>query len=333
VRAAALCAVALAAASPAGAIEVLVYTALDPDQLRAYARSCGRAHPDIDLRFVRDSNGPITARLLAERDRPRADVVLGVAASSMEIFKAEGLLVPYAPRGLEALDRRLVDPQSPPSWVGMNAFTAVICYNVAEGARRNLRPPMEWDDLTRPEYKGQVMMSDPSTSGTAFLSVTSWLQDRGEAAGWRFMDRLHANIARYTYSGSRSCILAAEGEVVAGISFDARGIDLKAGGAPIELVFPPREVGWDIEASAIVKGTSKLEAAKRVMDWAASREANEEYAKNYPIVAHRAVKPSHPEAPADLDRRLAGHDFAWSARNRAAIVAEWKKRYGAKSGE
>ena len=327
-----LCALALLPAA-AGAVDVLVYTALETDQLKEYAQSCRRAHPDIELRFVRDSNGAIAARLLEEKGRPRADLLLGLAATSLELFKAQGMLAPYAPRGFEDLDRRLSDAESPPSWVGMNAFAAVICYNSELGAKRHLPAPARWEDLTEAAYKGQVVMSDPTTSGTAFLSVTSWLQDRGEPGGWQFMDRLHANVDRYTYSGSRPCILAAEGKVVAGISFDARGIDLRAAGAPIELIFPPREVGWDIEASAIVKGSSKMEAARRVMDWVASREASEAYARNYPIVAHKAVKPRHPDAPADLHERLAGHDFSWSARHRAAILTEWKRRYGAKSGE
>jgi len=330
---AAMMALALVAHAAAGAADLVVYTALETDQLKQYSASCRRAHPDIFLKFVRDSNGGITARLLAEKAKPRADLVLGVAATSMEHFKAEGMLVPYVPRGFEQLDRRLSDAATPPSWVGMNAFTAVICYNRELGAKQNVPAPSRWEDLLRPAYKGQVAMSDPTTSGTAFLSVTSWLQVHGDTGGWRFMDQLNANIQRYTYSGSRPCILAAEGKVVAGISFDARGIDLKAGGAPIDLIFPPREVGWDIEAAGIVKGSPRLEAAKRVMDWVASREASEAYARNYPIVAHKAVKPRHPQVPADLDKRLAGHDFAWSARHRTAILTEWKKRYGAKSGE
>ena len=62
------------------------------------------ANPDIDLKFIRDSNGAITARLLAEKANPRADVLLGVAASSMEVFKGEGMLAPYKPRGFEQLE-------------------------------------------------------------------------------------------------------------------------------------------------------------------------------------------------------------------------------------
>src|SRR5215216_1592538 len=77
--------------------ELLVYTALETDQLKAYTESFQKTNPHIDLKFVRDSTGVITAKLLAEKANPQADAILGVAASSMEIFRAEGMLAPYAP--------------------------------------------------------------------------------------------------------------------------------------------------------------------------------------------------------------------------------------------
>ena len=75
--------------------ELLVYTALETDQLKAYTESFQKTNPNIDLKFVRDSTGVITAKLLAEKANPQADAILGVAASSMEIFKAEGMLAGY----------------------------------------------------------------------------------------------------------------------------------------------------------------------------------------------------------------------------------------------
>ncbi|MDQ3028411.1 MAG: extracellular solute-binding protein, partial [Pseudomonadota bacterium] len=72
--------------------ELLVYTALETDQLKAYTESFQKTNPNIDLKFVRDSTGVITAKVLAEKANPQADVIMGVAASSMEIFKAEGML-------------------------------------------------------------------------------------------------------------------------------------------------------------------------------------------------------------------------------------------------
>ena len=249
-----LAAIAVAACIPvaAGAVELVIYTALETDQLKSYDESHRRANPDIDLRFVRDSNGAITARLLAEKGSPRADVILGVAASSMEIFKAEAMLLPYKPRGFEQLERRFSDPADPPQWVGMDIWTNLICYNVGDGRASVTPKPTRWTDLARPEYKGKVSMPSAVSSGTAYMQVVSWLQGMGEEKAWAFMDQLHANIVQYTHSGSRPCFDAAEGKAVVGISFDSRGNELKQRGAPLELVFPADGLGWDIEASGIV---------------------------------------------------------------------------------
>jgi len=328
--------VAIAAAlAPAFAFaqktELLVYTALETDQLKAYTESFQKTNPNIDLKFVRDSTGVITAKVIAEKANPQADLIVGVAASSMEIFKAEGLLAPYAPVGFNALNRKLSDSANPPTWVGMDLFAAVVCYNTVEGQKKGIPKPETWADLTKPVYKGQITMPNPASSGTGFFDVTAWLQTMGEANGWKYMDQLHENIAQYTHSGSKPCRQAGAGEFVVGISFDFRGNDVKAKGAPVELVFPKEGLGWDLEASGIVKTTKKMDAAKKLMDWIATKEANQAYSKNFAIVAHPDVKPALPHIPADLEKRLIKNDFAYSAKNRDKILAEWQKRYAVKT--
>jgi iron(III) transport system substrate-binding protein len=311
--------------------ELLVYTALETDQLKAYTESFQKTNPNIDLKFVRDSTGVITAKVLAEKANPQADVILGVAASSMEIFKAEGMLAGYEPKGFKALNRKFSDASNPPQWVGMDVFAAVVCYNTVEGKKKNIPQPQTWADLAKPVYKGQVTMPNPASSGTGFFDVTAWLQTMGEANGWKYMDQLHENIAQYTHSGSKPCRQSGAGEFVGGISFDFRGNDVKAKGAPVELVFPSEGLGWDIEASGIVKTTKKMDAAKKLMDWTVTKEANQAYAKNFAIVAHPEVKPALPHIPANLEQRLIKNDFAYAAKNRDKILAEWNKRYAAKS--
>ena len=324
---------ALATATSAWAqkTELLVYTALETDQLKAYTESFQKTNPNIDLKFVRDSTGVITAKLLAEKANPQADVVLGVSASSLEIFKSDGMLAPYTPVGFDQLNPTYSDSSRPPSWVGMDVYSAVICYNTVEGQKKNIPAPKSWADLTKPVYKGQVVMPNPASSGTGFLDVSGWLQTMGEASAWKYMDGLHENIAQYTHSGSKPCRQSGAGEFVVGISFDFRGNDVKAKGAPVELVFPKEGLGWDLEAVAIVKNTKKMDAAKKLVDWVATKEANEAFAKNFAIVAHPAVKPALPHIPADLDKRLIKNDFAYAAKNRDAILAEWNKRYAGKT--
>ena len=331
--AAALAAATLAVSGAALAQKtpLTVYTALETDQLKAYQEGFNKAHPDIEITWVRDSTGVITAKLLAEKANPKADVVMGVAATSMGVFDAEGMLVPYAPQGLSRIAAQYRDAKNPPAWVGMDVWGATICFNTVEAQKRGIPKPETWKDLTKPVYKGQIVMPHPASSGTGYFDVTAWLQLYGEAEGWKFMDGLHENIAQYMHSGSRPCAAAANGEYVVGISFEYRANREKAQGKPIDLVFPKEGLGWDLEAIGIHKGTKQMAAAQKLMDWAASDAAMALYAKNFAIVAVPSLSQPLPNVPADYGSRLAKNDFAWAAKNRDKILAEWSKRYESKA--
>ncbi len=329
--AAAVAAIALAVPAAAQKTQLTVYTALETDQLKAYTEGFNKANPDIEIVWVRDSTGIITAKIMAERAAPKADVIWGLAATSMAVFELEGMLMPYAPAGLARVAPQYRDPKNPPTWVGMDVWGATICFNTAEAAKRNIPKPETWQDLIKPVYKGQIVMPHPASSGTGYLDVTSWLQMFGEANGWKFMDGLHENIAQYMHSGSRPCAAAAAGEFTVGISFEYRANREKARGAPIDLVFPKEGLGWDLEATAIMKTTTKQDAAKKLADWAISDAAMTLYASNYAIVAVTALSKPLPNVPADYVTKLAKNDFAWSAKNRDKILAEWSKRYEAKA--
>jgi iron(III) transport system substrate-binding protein len=308
-----------------------VYTALETDQIKAYQEAFNKANPDIELTFVRDSTGVITTKLLAEKANPKADVIWGLAATSMAIFDAEGMLVPYAPAGLAKIAAQYRDAKNPPTWVGMDVWGATICFNTAEAAKKNIPKPETWKDLTKPVYKGQIVMPHPASSGTGFLDVTAWLQVFGEQDGWKYMDALHENVAQYMHSGSRPCAAAANGEYVVGISFEYRANREKAQGKPIDLIFPKEGLGWDLEATGIHKGTKNMAAAQKLADWSASDAAMALYAKNFAIVAIPTLSQPLPNVPADYGNHLVKNDFMWAAKNRDRILAEWSKRYESKA--
>jgi len=257
--------------------------------------------------------------------------VMGVAASSLALLDTQGMLIPYAPLNLDAIMSQYRDKKNPPAWFGMDVWGATICFNTVEAKKRNLPKPESWKDLLKPVYKGQITMPHPASSGTGFLDVTAWLQLFGEAEGWKYMDALHENIAQYVHSGSKPCRQAGAGEFVMGISFEYRANATKASGAPVDLVFPKEGVGWDMEAAAMMKASKKQEAARKLMDWGVTREANELYAKGYAIVAMPGVAKPLPNVPANYEQMLVKNDFGWAAKNRERILAEWEKRYNAKA--
>ena len=311
--------------------ELLVYTALETDQIKAYEEAFYKAYPDVGIKWVRDSTGIITAKVLAEKANPQADLVVGTSASSMAVFANEGLLQGYAPKGLEKLSPQYVDPHKPPLWVGMDVYGAAICFNTVEAAKQGLPKPASWKDLTKPVYKGKIVMPNPASSGTGFLDVAGWLQMWGEADAWKFMDALHENIGLYTHSGSQPCKQAGAGEFPIGVSFEYRAMGTKKSGAPVDIIFPSEGLGWDLEASGIMKTTKKLDAARKLMDWLATPEAMALFSKNFAVVAIPGIAKPLDFVPADYEKRLIKNDFAWEATNRDKILAEWTKRYDSKS--
>ncbi len=308
-----------------------VYTALEDDQIAEYLPLFKKAYPNINVNIVRDSTGIVTAKLLAEKDNPQADVVWGLAASSLLVADQQGMLEPYAPKGLEAVIPEMKDDRTPPHWVGIDAWMSAFCANTVELDKKGLPIPRSWDDLTKPEYKGQIVMSNPASSGTGYLSVSAILQLKGEEKGWQYLDALHQNIAQYMHSGSKPCKAAGAGEYPIGVSFGYRAVKQKNDGEPIEPVFPKEGSGWDIEANALVKKDNIQPSAKEFLDWAISPEISAEYGKNFAITAVKTNTKVPEGFPANPTAQLIKNDFQWAAKNRDRILEEWTKRYDSKS--
>jgi len=317
--------------SSATAGDLTVYTSVEADSFKKYVSAFNELHPDINLKWIRDSAGIQTAKLLAEKENPQADFVWGLAATSLMLLKAEGMTHPYAPAGIENLDPKFVDQANPPHWIGMDAWIAALCVNTIELKKNNLPMPSSWADLKKPIYSGHIVMPNPNSSGTGFLDVTSWLQIFGEEGGWNYMDDLHQNVNWYTHSGSKPCRQAAAGEVTIGVSFMSRGAKLKNKGAPIEIILPSEGVGWDMETAMIMKGTKNLEEAKLLMDFVATQKASEMYNNAYAVVAYPGVAKAVKNMPTGFLNAMIDNDFEYAASNRVKILQKWQSRYDSKS--
>ena len=305
---------------------VVVYTALEPEQITEYMKAVNKTLPNLDVKMLRLSTGDISARFMAEKDNMQADVIWGVAATNMLIFKNAGLLEAYAPKGLERVQPLFRDKVSPPSWVGIDIFMSAFCFNTEVAKKANLPAPTSWADLTKPVYKGQVVMPNPASSGTGYLSVVSILQRMGEQKGWDYLDALHKNIAEYTKSGSKPCKDAAAGERAIGVSFEYVAAKQKKDGAPVEMVLPKEGAGYEMEANALTKKGKANAAAKQFLDWAISDESMALYSKYFAAVAVAGF-PVPEGLPKDISKVVHPNDFDWSAKNRDRILAEWTKRY------
>ncbi len=308
-----------------------VYTALENEQLAPFKQAAEAAVPGIEIAWVRDSTGVITARLIAERANPRADVIWGLSVFSLLQLEAMQMLDPYTPRGAEALRANMRSPRDPMTWTGMDAFVSAVCFNTIVAQQRGLPRPTSWADLLDARFRGQVAMPNPNSSGTGFLTIAGWMGTMGEARAWDYMTRLHDNVQVYTHSGSAPCNNAARGEYAVGLSFDMRSVALRNQGAPIDIIIPTDGVGFDLEATAILRGTRNAEAARRLADFAVSRPAMELYGRYYALLALPGVEPTVRGYPAEFAERLVSADFAAIAAERDRILQEWARRFDGKS--
>lgn len=315
----------------AQAQSLLVYTALEDDELPRYLALLKQSHPGIDVKIVRDSTGIVTAKLLAEKDNPQADVVWGTAATSLMLCDQAGMVEPYAPKGVDKVRAKMKDKNSVPHWVGIKAWMTGFCVNTIECRNMNLPIPSSFEDLLNPVYKHQLVMPNPASSGTGFLTVSAILQMKGEEAGWAYLDALDKNMARYTHSGSKPCKIAGTGELPIGLSFAYRGFMQKQKGEPVITVFPKEGSGWDVEANCLIKKADIKPAAKTFLDWAISEPVMKAYAEVYPVTAYNVGVPIPDGFPENPEAQLIENDFNWAAKNRMRILKEWAKRYDGKS--
>ena len=314
--------------------EITVYTALEDEQVSDYLAKFNETYPDITVNVVRESTGIITAKLIAEKDNPQADLVWGTAASSMMVLDDMGALEPYESEGCDRILPQFKSDKEVPTWVGIDAWETAFVVNTEELKKLGMEPEeiKSYEDLLDPRLKGQIVMSNPNSSGTGFLTVSAILQLKGKdsEAGWDYLDQLHENIAQYVHSGSKPAKMAASGECAVGISFGYAGISQRDKGAPVEVIFPEEGSGWDLEANALMKKEEINPAAYTFLDWAISDEAMDLYRVNYPIVTveNTGTYEGYDSNPLD---QLIDNDFSWAAENRENILNEWMEKYDSKS--
>jgi len=312
--------------------EITVYTALEDDEISVYLPAFEKAHPDIKVNIIRDSTGIVTAKLLAERQNPVADLVWGTAATSLLICDEMGMLADYNPKGIEKVRDNMKDTKNKTArWVGIKAWVTGIVGNTIEMKAKGMTMPKSYANLIKPEYRGALVMPNPASSGTGFLTVSAILQLMGEEQGWQYLDKLHENMAMYTHSGSAPAKMAGKGEFPIGISFAYRGFKQRASGEPVDVAFPAEGSGYDVEANALIKKPRIKKDAKTFLDWAISDEAMQMYAKVYPIVATDIAVQAPAGWPADPTSVLIKNDLQWAAKNRQRILDEWTRRYDGKS--
>jgi iron(III) transport system substrate-binding protein len=314
---------------------VIVYAALDEktanDLCAAFEKKTGIK---ADLALQIEQAGSITGRIKTEADSSRADLFIGGNSNYHADLAVNNLLEAYrSPVVKEAgISENFMDKSN--YWTGWYLGALCMIYNTErfekEIAPKGINPPSTWDDLLNPVYKGEVIASNPATTGGAYLMMAAQIfRLNSEEKGFEFIRQLHPNVAQYTKGANGSIPLVSQGEAIIGFAWGHDTLKQKIqGNLPITVVFP-KETGFEIGAASILKGAPNLANAKKFIDFLLSKEAGKINADNgyrYPVRSGVALPAG---VPLFEELNLAKWDLVTAAEK----TDIWKKKWAEITGK
>jgi iron(III) transport system substrate-binding protein len=312
---------------PAAEDKLVIYTAYEENELKTFWEQFKKDLPDLAAKasYIRGSTGPIMARLEAEKANPQADLIWGVFNDYVIGAATKGLLEAYTPKEADKIPARFKSADN--MWQGVTLLTVAFAVNQKKMAELKLPAPRTWADLLDPKYKNQIVMSNPSTSGTAYLLLASHAARLGEDKMWQYYDALDKNLSQVTKSGGAPGRMAASGETPIGIALAYEVEVAKKQGAPIDVIWPSDGVAWTFESNALVKGVKNPQNARRFLDWAVSRSAMASYAEWRGTGITRGDVPV--SGPKITEMNLINIDFvkAGDPQYKDRLVKKWLEKY------
>jgi len=306
--------VTVACAGPATAADrtLVMYCGVNEEWCRAMATTYQK-ETGVDVEMTRMSAGEIYARLRAEKAKPQADIWWGGTGDPHLQAADEGLTAEYQ-SPMQGKLRDWAQQQAERSHhrtVGLYLGALGFGYNAKELKQHGDAAPACWADLIKPEFKGEVEMADPNSSGTAWTMLATIVQLMGEDKAFDYLKQLDKNMAEYTKAGTAPALAIAQGETLVGIAFQHDIINAAKQNKDVTVVSPCEGTGFEIGSMSIVNGARHLDEAKKFYDWALTVEPQKLAAAtgSYQIPSNPET-PVPPEAPDLRQVKLINYDFA-----------------------
>lgn len=189
--------------------------------MEEYNKSC----PDVKVEIFRSGTEEVVSKVLAEKEAGSvlADVLLVSDAATFESLKAKDILKSYEPQELSAIDPSFYDADH--TYTG----TKIITTGIAVNTELISNAPEALADLTKAEYKDELIMPSPLYSGAAAYNLG--VITRTEGLGWDFYQGLKDNGVKVDKGNGAVQKAVVAGENGLGLLVDYMAIRSKNDGA------------------------------------------------------------------------------------------------------
>ncbi len=217
-------------------------------------------------------------RLLAEKDRPQADVFWSNEPVRTLVLKTRKVLAPYQSPSAQGIADTFKDREG--YWTGFSARLRVIVYNTNKVKTDDA--PRSVFDLVDPRWKGQIAIADPRFGSTSF-HVAALYAELGDERADDYFRKLKGNDVKIVDGNSVVRDMVARGDVSVGLTdTDDVNVAIEAK-QPVAMVLPDRDgIGVPVMPNmvSLVSGAPHADEAKRLIDYLLSPEVERKLAES-----------------------------------------------------
>ena len=229
--------------------------------------------------------GAALNKAVLTKDAPLADVFYGVDNTFLSRALAAGIYEPYASPLLKQIPAEFkLDPSN--RALPVDYGDVCINYDKAYFAGKGLAVPQKLEDLTKPEYKGLLVMENPATSSTGLAFMLATVAHYGDSFTdyWKELKNNGLvvvdgwNTAYYTnFSGSsghgpQPMVVSYGSSPAAEVVYAEKKLD----DAPTASILGPDTCFRQIEFVGILKGSKQRALAEKFVDFMLDKQFQED---------------------------------------------------------
>ena len=256
--------------------QVVIYTSLDKvfsePILKAFERQTGIKVLDVYDSEATKTTGLVN-RLIAEKNKPRADVFWNSEIGRTIVLKQKWILASYISPSANDIPSQFKDPNG--YWTGFAARCRILIYNTDLLKEGDL--PKSIFELTQVGLKDKVGMAYP-LFGTTATHVAALFINLGNEKAKEYFEALKANRVVITDGNASARDRVADGTIpIAFTDTDDALVAIKQG-RPVDIIWPDREgIGTLLipNTVALIKGGPNPEAGKKLIDFLLSPKVEE----------------------------------------------------------
>jgi iron(III) transport system substrate-binding protein len=304
-------------------MDLVLYSTMTENDLNALTGLLDAEFPGINIEIVSGTAGELTTRIQSEASNPQGDMMWGgldTADGDKHSALFEHWLSSYE-------DEVLPEYRSPNGFYNVDHISSVA-FAVNPQLEAELGIEINgYEDLLDPKLKGKILMADPTSSSSAWNNVSNIMavfgNDSDEA--WEYIEALLRNDLVIASSSSAAFASVADGEYVAGLTYeDGIASLLKSGAENVKLVYPEEGTSASAFATAVIKDGPNTELAKKVIDYIMSPEGQVALAEAIGTVRMTTSAAYETEfLPAYDSVTWVERDVAWLTENRDAVTGHW----------